>query len=581
MLDPILLKDHFGRIRASINNDYSLKDIPRFITEHTYIRGMPYSYDGHEFQEYIISSEDPEVNVMKCSQIGLSEIMARWTVSVCFNYPSFSAIVTFPFSGDAADFARTRVDPFIDSSPKLKEAMGSLNNSEIKQILQSFIYFRGTNGKTAAISIPADMIVSDEIDRSDPHVLTQYTSRLTHSPYAWRRNFSTPTVKGYGIDKLMQTSRRFRNLCRCHHCNHHFVPDYFEHVKIPGYDNELRALNKNSISKTRWLEAKLLCPKCGKEPMLIPQYREYVQENSTEQHEAKGIYVSPFDAPKITNPVKLLKAQVSYARLSEFINQNLGQTSEEVSESLTLFDITECTKITDLGSTQLHAMGCDMGLICHIVIGRLTIEGQFLVVHREKVPLGAFEERRNALARQFHVAITVCDSQPYVDLILRLQRVDKNLYGGIFVTTKSLEVFKIKMVDKDDAKGKLPIHQAQIQRDAALDEILGLFKNREIVIQQQNEELDEEFQKHLLDMKRVQVFDDHQELTYTWVKSETAVDHFHFALLYCYTAARLRGIVARDVVPEGVQLFGTFHVKQRDPGPAKTISRRVEIPRLA
>jgi hypothetical protein len=538
MLDLAAHREHMARVRAAIDNTYSLSDIPRWITENTFIGGTNYSYKDHEFQEYIVGSEDQEVNVMKCSQVGLSEIMARWVLGVSYNFPAFKTIITFPFSGDAMDFARTRVDTVINNSPALKSAINpQLNNAEIKQIYESLVYFRGTNGKTAAISIPADCIVSDEIDRSDPETLTQYTSRLTHSPFKWRRNFSTPTIKGYGIELLMQTSRRFVNLCKCAHCNEWFRPDFFEHVKIPGYDGELKALNKNTISKTRWLEARLHCPKCGREPNLYPQFREYVQENNQDQFDAKGIYVSPFDAPFITVQY-LLKAMVSYSRISEFINQNLGQTSEEVSESLVLADILACTAITDLYSTQLHAMGCDMGIICHITIGRITLEGQF------------------------KVAITVCDSQPYVDLILRLQKVDKNLFGGVFVTTKMLESFKIKMVEEEQDKGKLPINTAHIKRDTVLDELLALFKRREIVIQQQDTELDEEFQKHLLDMKRIQQFDTSQEMSYTWVKSSQAVDHFHFSLLYCYVAARLRGVMTRDVTFAGVPLISRFKVQQ-------------------
>lgn len=562
MLDQPLFRDHLARVKASVTSNYSLAEIPRWICENTYIKGEKYSFVDHEFQERIISSTAPEVNVMKCSQIGLSEVMARWTMAVLYNLPEFNAIITFPFSGDASDFARTRIDPFIKTSPLLSAAMnGDLNNSEIKQVLMSFLYFRGTNGKTAAISIPADMIVSDEIDKSNPDILTTYTSRLTHSKYGWRRNFSTPTVKGYGIDKLMEASRRFRNMCKCSHCNHQFVPDFFEHVKIPGFDNELFTLNKNTIHKVRYLEAQLLCPMCFKVPDLSPAFREYVQENIDEQHEAEGIYVSPFDAPAITNPVKLLRAMVSYNRMSEFKNQNLGQTSEESSESLTLSDITKATVITDMHSSTMHAMGCDMGLFCYIAIGRLTYEGKFLVVYREKVELGKFEARRAALAQQYNVAITICDSQPYVDLILRLQRITKNLFGGIFVMTKSLETYKIKMFEGEASEGKLPIHTAQINRDKAFDELLGMFKAKQIeqedksilempadiVIQQQDDELEEEFQKHLLDMKRVQVFDENQDLKFTWKKSEAQVDHWHFALLYLFVACRLRGVMVSDV----------------------------------
>lgn len=562
MIDRSAFREHLERIKGSVSARYSLADMPQWICNHTKIRGENYSFKDHEFQEFIVSSEDVEVNTQKCSQIGLSEVTARWVMAVSYNFPAFSTIVTFPFSGDAENFARTRVDPFIEASEKLKEAMNnSLDNSSVKQIKESMIYFRGTNGITAAISIPADCIVSDEIDRSNPGILTQYTSRLTHSPYKWRRNFSTPTVKGYGIDLKMQASRRYKSICKCNHCNHYFIPSFFDDVKIPGYENELRTLNKHSLERTRWREAKLICPKCKVEPNLFPAHREYVCENNEATFDAKGIYVSPFDAPAIITPVSLLKAMVEYARLSEFVNQNLGLTSEEASESLTLADLVNATKITDLNSTALHAMGCDMGVICYIAIGRLTLAGEFLVVHREKVHIDEFDKRRRILKKLYSVAITVCDSQPYVDVILRIQQTDKNAFGAIFLKSKTLEIFKVKMFEGEKMDGKLPIHLVQIQKDKALDELMGKFKANEVVIQQSSDpDVDDEFQKHCLDMKRVQRYDDNEELTYCWEKSTSKVDHYHHTLLYLYVACRLRSTVARTVSMEGAPLIGKFKV---------------------
>lgn len=566
-LDLVGFREHVERVKGSVSAKYSLADIPEFICKNTFIKGEPYSFKDHEFQEYIIRSEDEELNVQKCSQIGLSEIMARWTMSVAYNFPAFSAIVTFPFNDDASNFARTRVDPFINASPVLSEAMNrDLDNSEMKMIKESLVYFRGTNGKTVAISIPADMVVSDEIDKSDPDILTTYTSRLTHSPYKWRRNFSTPTIKGYGINLLMDGSRRFVNLCKCNHCASWFRPDFFTMVKIPDFDGDLKQLNKNTLPRYRYLEARLLCPKCGKEPNLRPQYREYVQENNDSAAIGKGIYVSPFDAPAIISVVDLLKAMVSYSKISEFINQNLGLTSEDASESLTLDDLKTATKITDLRSSGLHALGCDMGVFCHFVITRLTLEGMLLVVHREKVHISEFEKRKTELKKQFNVAVTVCDSQPYVDVILRGQRVDKNLFGAVFVETSKIQTYEVKMAEEDKSQGKLPIHVVNIQKHVALDELLMMFKKNEVVIQQQDDELEDEFQKHCLDMKRVQKYDDKkQQLVYVWVKSATKLDHYHHALLYSYIAARLRSTVLSTTASlAGVPLISKFKVQEKE-----------------
>lgn len=560
-----LFRDFFEAVKAGVNDKWDLADAGKFIAEHTYHRGTRFSFVDHEFQLTIIADTCRVLNVQKCSQIGLSEIMARWSVSVCSMIPDFSIIVTFPFSGDAADFAKTRIDPFVEQSPRLKELVNSqLNNSEIKQFGTSLMYFRGTNGKTQAISIPADGIVSDEIDRSDPHVLSQYTSRLTHSKWKIRRNFSTPTIPGFGIALEMASSLRYRNICKCCHCGRHFLPDYFEHVKIPGWDGNLRTLTKATLPKTRYLEAVLLCPHCGKEPDLGPQYREYVCENPSDNHEAHGYFVSPFDAPKIITVPDLLKASTAYARYSEFVNQNLGLPEEDASESLTIGDLNRAQSPpgVDFHSQFIHAMGIDMGLVCHICVGRMTLEGQFVVVHRERCMLAQLEDRKRKLSAEWKVMLTIMDSQPYTDTVIRFQRVDKNCYGAVYSNSKKLESFMIKMFEGEESSGKLPIHTVQINRDKAFDMLLGCIKGGEMVWASMSPEEDELFIKHCLDMRRVQVFDEHQELKWTWIKTKDSQDHYHHALLYLYVASQLRGIASRQLtIGNAVPLIKKFKVR--------------------
>jgi len=550
---------------TAVNESWDLKDAAKFISTHTYLRGSRYSFRDHEFQEKIITDDAQIVNTQKCSQIGLSEIMARFGVAVVNMIPDFSVIVTFPFSGDASNFAKTRIDPFIESSPKLKEAVNrKMNNGEIKQFNTSFMYFRGTNGKTQAISIPADMIISDEIDRSDPHVLSQYTSRLTHSKYKLRRNFSTPTIPGYGIAKEMDESLRFRNLCKCNHCARWFLPDYFEHVKIPGYDHSLRTITKSNLPRTRYFEANLHCPHCGAVPDLGPEHREWAAENPSSNLEAHGYFVSPFDAPKLISVVDLIKASTMYARFTEFVNQNLGLPEEDASESLMLSDLNaaQLPPGTSLESSQLHCMGIDQGLICHIAIGRLTLEGDFLICHRERCTLADLPERKRKLAAQWKVVITVVDSQPNVFLVQQLQLSDKNCYGGVYTNNKKLiEPFKIKMFEGDPEEGKLPIHTVQINRDKAFDLLLGAIKRGSMKWAPINPEDDEMFEKHLLDMRRVQVYDDNMELTWTWVKSKEGQDHYHHTTLYLWIACQLRSTANRVINLSGVSLMRTFKVK--------------------
>lgn len=557
------LHEHLERLRIGANENYDLGRVAEYITTHTYLLGQKYSFKGHEYQERIVSDQSRVVNVQKPSQVGLTELCVRITVALTEMFPGFSVAYTMPFSGDARDLCKTRVMPMIEESPRLKRAVNpDVYSTEIIQLNQSFLYFRGTTGSTQALSIPLEMVISDEIDKCDRDMLTIYTSRLAHGKYKLRKNFSTPTIKGHGIDLEMQTSRRFKNFCKCNRCDSWFYPDYFAHVKVPGFDAGLETITASTVSGTRYAEAKLLCPSCGKEPSLRPEFRQWVQENNDANFEAAGYYVSPFDSTFRTPPL-LIRESTEYAQYREFRNQALGLTAEGGAEALELEDLNVAKTTTDLNSTSAHCMGIDVGVLSHINVGRLTPEGILLIVHREVVALSSLERRKNELKAKFRVLITVIDGQPFTDLVARLQRSDKALFGSNFSVTRTAETYSVKMFDGLEAEGKMPIHQAKIARDRAFDQLLGLFKRREIKIYIQDQTMDESFDKHWLALKRVQVVTSPDGLVYEWHKPKSGDDDWAFSSLFLLAACKLRGSVGNStpLLTQGVSLMSTFRVK--------------------
>ena len=540
------------RLRATALQTRTLDDIADYITKYTFLNNVRYSYKDHEFQETIARDTSRIVNIQKCSQIGLSELLARYTAAFAMLFDGSSIITTFPTTGDAESFGQTRFDPMIQNSPELAKLMSKdVWSTAKKRLGNSLIYYRGTLSETAALSIPADGIISDEIDRSNPEILKQYASRLTHSQWRLRRNFSTPTYSGRGISAEMAVSRRFRNLCKCHHCNHFFVPDYETMVKIPGFDRPLREITAANLQYIDHKSAALLCPKCGLAPDLSPQHREWVQENSTDTHEAAGYYVSPFDAPKIISTPYLVATSTEYTDFAEFQNQNLGLTTDDSKTTLTEADIRSALTESSLTDSGGYYLGADMGLLCPIVIGRIQ-NNELVVVHREVVPLSLFEQRKRELQVKYRIFASVLDANPYTDLILRIQTYDKTMYGAIFSQSKSIEVYKVK--EQDEETNVQRVRQVDISKDKALDQLADLFKTRAVRIHKDAD--DEQFITQMLDMKRGQVFDRSGDLVHKWVKSTKGNDHYHHALLYLLIACRLKASLtpAHAYVP----LVGSF-----------------------
>lgn len=566
-LDPFY-EEHLARLKAAVMRAHSLRTAGKWICENTFLRGEPFSYLNHEFQEALVNDPSREKNIRKCSQIGLSEISARVTLALASILDSTTFIYTLPTADFAKNFVKTRVDPILMTSPALRASLNSTaDNTQIKQIGTSFIYFKGTVGQSAAISVPADGLIHDEWDFSDLQVASNYESRLTHSPYKLKYRFSTPTVAAFGISAEMDVSRRHWNFAKCNHCSEWFLPDYFKHVKIPDFDGDKKEITRDRLPRMRWEEAKLLCPGCGREPDLAPRSRAWVCENPDENFEPAGYQVQPFDAPRIVTIPSLVMASTKYDRFTDFVNFGLGLPAEDKETSLTNEDLERCKVQAGQPGFFQHVMGIDMGLTCHIIVAGVDPYGRLMVVHTEQVPLPRLESRKLELAARFQVRLTVMDAAPYADMLMRLQIRDANLYGAVYVTSKDLSLYSVKKLDEeksalaDDKKarpGEEQVRQVNVNRNRGFDGLMDAVRSGNVLlIADENWEI---VAKHLQDMKRIKQFTTDKEIAYVWQKSAKGHDHFHHALLYAWIASKMRGVASSSIILPG--LVHSFRVKQ-------------------
>lgn len=532
-------KASLSRLRAGIKDIYSLSNLDEWIVLNTKIHGKPFSFKDREFQIPILRDKKRRRNVVKCAQVGLSELSYRWAVAACCVMPDFSIIYTFPSSTDAENNNKTRIDPMIDESPEVARLVNpNLNNSSIKQFgRNSFLYFKGTKSETQALSTPADAVINDEYDKSDITNASVYESRLQDKPHKIRQIFSTPTVERYGVSKEALTSNRLRHLATCDHCQHIFLPDYFQHVVVPGWDKPLEEINKDNIHLTKWADAYLRCPRCGKDPNLHHTRMEFVCENSDEYHESNTYYVSPFSAHRRISIPYIVQSSTLYERFSEFKNQVLGITAEEKNESITEADMRLARMPYKMDSTELHCMGCDMGQWCHVTIGRYTNDGTLLIVHKERVPLAKFEERTRELSAQYKVVVRVMDTQPETDLVRRITENTPNAWGAMFVNTKGLRKYALDDVDEDKEEGKLNIKQVKINRTATFDAVLQLIKQGKLKFAANDD--DELFINQFQSIKRIMKFDKNKDIYASWEKTD-GKDHYHLSTLYLYLACDIR-----------------------------------------
>ena len=549
--------DHLDRLQEGVNDVYSLTSLSNWVEKYAYLEGKKFSFDGYEFQRAVMDDPSRVVNTVKPAQIGLTVTTMMYLLSVMATQ-RLHCIYALPSANDAGKLVTTKLNPIIYNTPELKRLLNvNVDSTELKEINGNFLFTRGTRSETAALSVSADLLVVDELDRCDPDVVKQFRSRLQASQHKLIRQFSTPTISGYGIAKEAEASVRYKHFCTCVHCGHTYLPNYWNDIVIPEYERPLQELDRLNLKDVRWKEARWNCPECHRDPVLSNDRLQWVAENPNDNYEAATYYVGPVTAHTVLKPSYLVSSSVEFNTRSEFVNQVLGETSEEENQQITVGDLERAITTSPLASTELHCMGVDIGQMCAVTIGRLSQDNTLLVVHKEFVPLSNLEIRKAELSREYRVVITVLDIMPETFLVSKITDRDPNAWAGIFTTSKTTELFTTQQKEEDVEGGKLNMRMVKINRTAALDRLLEHFKSGKIVIARNSET--GKYISQMLSLKRTQamVKDD---FVWSWVKTDSN-DHMHFASMYLLIACLLRGTAGSWAAGGRVALVSSFRLK--------------------
>ena len=553
---------HLERLKSRAQDEYSLSNLDSFICKYTYLDGNLFTFENHEYQIPLLKDTAKTQIIIKAAQIGMSELAYRWAIAAVCTQENFTAIYTFPSSGDAEKAGATRINPMIQSSPEVKRLVDpELNNSEIKRFNEnSYIYFKGTRSTTQALSVPANAIIHDEFDASDTTQASVYISRLQHKPHKIRKIFSTPTIEKFGVSKEAETAKRFRHISKCEHCGHRYLPDFFKDVVVPDWTNSIRDITKRNLHETNWREAYLACPKCGKPQHMHHSRQEFVCENNAEDFEAHAYYISPFSAPNIISIPYLVQTSTKFARYSEFVNQSLGLTAQEENDAITEGDLDKALQPFPLYSSSLHCLGVDIGLTCHATVGRLDTDGTVIVVHRQLIHYTMLEETVRKVSSQYKIVVSVFDSQPYTDLITRICRTNPNSWGAIYTNPKNPSILTVQQQEADAKEGKMDLRLVKINRNAAFDATLALIKEGKLKVASQDD--DDDWKMQMQSMKRIQKFDQNNELVMVWEKTGDENDHYGHSLVYLNCALILRGTAGTaGAAGIGVPLVSKFRLR--------------------
>jgi hypothetical protein len=185
-------------------------------------KGEPFDFRDRPWLLDILCDFTPVQVLTACAQVGKS---VTYSIKSLFaiKYLRFNAIYTMSSDSDVTEFVSSKFNKIVQANHHEFKGMET-DNIERKELNDRFIFFKGTNSKTAAISTTADLLIHDEISRSDQNAIETYKSRTKASPYKGRWMFSNPGTERDELDQQWIKSDQKEWVITCPNCkDEHFL----------------------------------------------------------------------------------------------------------------------------------------------------------------------------------------------------------------------------------------------------------------------------------------------------------------------------------------------------------------------
>lgn len=179
--------------------------------------GRLLDFYSHPFMWDIYKDLSPRQVIMKAAQVTMSTCATLKALWICRN-EKIDLIYTLPTESDRNTFVGSKVNRIIAQNPILQEWIKDKDSIEQKQVGDNFVHFRGTWTQRAAIMVPSDLNIYDEIDSSKQDIIEQYATRLQHSKKKWQWYFSHPSAPDFGVDRYWQKSDQKHWFIKCGAC---------------------------------------------------------------------------------------------------------------------------------------------------------------------------------------------------------------------------------------------------------------------------------------------------------------------------------------------------------------------------
>lgn len=175
--------------------------------------------------------QHPHKSTQKSRQAGYSENSITEALQFLVANPNTKWIYTFPRDRQLVDFSTTRLTEALNESPRMKKLFGIPNQIYTKRIGQnSFLFMRSAWESNLGEGVDADGVTFDEKDRMQDQIEVAFEESLTSSKFHFRRDVSTPTLPGRGVNLTFEKSCQFEWYVKCLKCGLEQTVDYPDNI---------------------------------------------------------------------------------------------------------------------------------------------------------------------------------------------------------------------------------------------------------------------------------------------------------------------------------------------------------------
>lgn len=481
--------------------DKQYYSILQWITERNIVseKGEAFNFYDRPWLIDILTDWNPDIIVMACAQVGKSVTFSVKTL-FAIKHLRFNVIYTMPTDGDAHEFVATKFNKIIQAN---KGEFNEMDNDSVerKGLSDRFIYFKGTIGKSAAVSTTADLLIHDELSRSDQNTIATYKSRTKASEYKGRWLFSNPGGERDELDLAWQKSDQKEWVITCPHCKDEHYLVFPDSINIEGKYYQCRAC-KQKISDDVRREGK------------------WVAQNG--ESKISGYHISHMICCWISAEEIIEDSKGDPAYFANFVLGKAYSPGDLSVSKTTILDLWT-PKDLDVGD---RFIGIDVGNIKHytirtqkgiIKIGRFSAWSELDdILAFWKPKAGVIDAMPDNTASKHYV-----DTYPFMQMS--------------FFQENNNNPQTIVWWGENDKKGIVYSH-----RDRIIDKMLTDMIEAKFLIGVETNKDFNDFIKHFETLRREKVVNNKGIERYIW-GSTTGVDHYVFSCLYAYLAMQGSG----------------------------------------